>query len=218
MCCEETATLKPAEIMSHNTLKTALAIATTTALTGSASAAASDDLLRQIKSTDDAVRGPAWQNAGPAGAPAVQPLAATMSDPNFEIARCAKRALYKVVRHAGRPGAAKEALAVQAELLPLLKSEVVAVRREVLWMLSEIGTPEAVAPMATLLTDKEVREDARCALMRIPGRQATQALKTALAGAPEEFKFALADSLRKRGETVKGYPSQKLKPTRTPQV
>jgi len=37
----------------------------------------------------------------------------------------------------------------------------VAVRREVLWMLSEIGDGDAIAPMAALLTDKDVREDAR---------------------------------------------------------
>ena len=81
-------------------------------------------------------------------------------------------------------------------------------------MLSEIGGDDAIAPMAALLTDKEVREDARCALMRLPGKQATAALKSAFGSAPEEFKTALAESLRKRGETVDGHPSQKLVPTR----
>jgi hypothetical protein len=81
-------------------------------------------------------------------------------------------------------------------------------------MLSEIGGDDAVAPMAALLTDKDVREDARCALMRLPGRKATAALKSAFDRAPEEFKFALAESLRARGEKVNGYPSQKLVPTR----
>jgi HEAT repeat protein len=126
--------------------------------------------------------------------------------------------LYKIVRHAGRPGAKKEAQAVETELIPLLKSGAVSIRREVLWMLSEIGDEDAIAPMAALLTDKEVREDARCALMRLPGRKATAALKSAFSSAPEEFRSALAESLRARGEKVSGYPSQKLVPTRSTTV
>jgi hypothetical protein len=49
-------------------------------------------------------------------------------------------------------------------------------------------------------------------LTRLPGAQATAALKTAFASSPEEFKFALAESLRERGEKVEGYPSRKLVP------
>jgi HEAT repeat protein len=204
--------------MTTNELKSAtLAAGAVTAVAAAAQAADAgslEEFIAKVKSSDDKVRGPAWQGAAPYGAAAVKPLAALMTDSNFEVARSAKRALYVVVRHAGRPGAAKEAKAVEKELMPLLKSEAVLVRRETLWMLSEIGDNDAVAPMAALLTDPEAREDARCALMRIPGRKATTALKSAFASAPEEFKFALADSLRKRGEKVEGYPSQKLIPTR----
>ena len=204
--------------MTANDLKTtALVAGTTAALAGAsriAEAASVDDLIAKIKSQDDAVRGPAWQGAGPCGAPAVKSLAAVMTDADFEIARSAKRALYKIVRYAGRPSAAKEAKAVATELIALLSGSPTVVRREALWMLSEIGGDEVVAPMAALLSDKEVREDARCALIRLPGREATAALKTVFASAPEEFKFALAESLRQRGEKVSGYPSQKLVPTR----
>ena len=201
-----------------NDFKTATYVAGTAAVLASASHAAEtaslDDFIAKIKSTDDKIRGPAWQGAAPLGAPAVKPLAAVMTNADFEVARSAKRALYKIVRHAGRPGAEKEAKAVEQELIPLLKNEAGTVRREVLWMLSEIGTDDAIAPMAALLSDQEVREDARCALMRFPSSQATAALKSAFATAPEEFKFALAESLRKRGEKVEGYPSQKLVPKR----
>ncbi len=204
--------------MSTNEIKPAVFFAGAATVIGSASEAAESvsvtDLVARIKSTDDKVRGPAWQGAGPVGAPAVKPLAAVMTDTDFEISRSAKRALYKIVRHAGRPGAKKEAQAVEKELIPLLQNSAVPVRREVLWMLSEIGGDDAVAPMAALLTDKEVREDARCALMRLPGRKATAALKSAFGSASEEFKSALAESLRARGERVSGYPSQKLVPSR----
>jgi HEAT repeat protein len=204
--------------MTTNQLKTATIAAGTAATLAGASRAAEaaslDEFIAKIKSTDDKVRGPAWQGAAQYGAPAIKPLAAVMTDSDFEIARSARRALEVIVRHAGRPGAETEAQAVAAELILLLKVGATAVRREALWMLSEIGGNEAVAPMASLLSDQEVREDARCALTRLPGDKATAALKSALASAPEDFKFALAESLRKRGENVAGYPSRKLVPTR----
>jgi HEAT repeat protein len=227
MCCEICCVLrKPISLnpstriqtMTANHLKTtALVNGTAAAIAGAsrmAEAASVDDLITRIKSQDDNVRGPAWQGAGPCGAPAVKPLATAMTDPDFEIARAAKRALWKIVRHAGRPGAAKEAHAVATELITLLANGPAVVRREALWMLSELGGDDAVPPMAALLSDQAVREDARCALMRLPGRKSTAALKSAFAGAPEEFKFALAESLRQRGEKLSGYPSRKLVPTR----
>lgn len=186
-------------------------IATTTHAAGTV---AVDDLISQITSKDDGVRGPAWQGAARYGAPAVKPLAAAMSDDDFETARSAKRALWVIVRHAGRPGAAREAQAVTKEILSLLGATSAGVRREALWMLSEIASDDGIAPMAALLTDQEVRDDALCALLRFPGRKATSALAAAFKRAPEDFKFALAEALRKRGEKVAGYPSQKLVPSR----
>ncbi len=173
-----------------------------------------EELLARIQSTDDKVRGPAWQGAGPAGASAIKPLAALMIHADFEVARSAKRALYKIVRHAGRPGAEAEAKAVASELIRLLSNSAVNVRREALWMLSEIGDDTAVAPMAALLADPAARDDARCALLRLQGPRVIAAFKSALANSPEDFKFALADSLRQLGEPVEGYPSRKLVPTR----
>ena len=196
--------------------KTGVILAGVAAFSSGTAAAAEmvDELIANLKNKDDKVRGPAWQGAAPLGAPAVKPVAAVMADPDFETARCAKRALWKIVRHAGRPGAAKEAAAVEKELAPLLADGPAAVRREALWMLSEIGGDDSVAPMAALLSNPELREDARCALLRIPGKKSTAALKKAFADAPEEFKYALADSLRLRGEKVAGYPSKKLTPVK----
>jgi HEAT repeat protein len=195
-----------------STLTTAGAALTAAALAADAAAVA--DLVAKIKSPDDKVRGPAWQNAGPAGAPAVGPLAAVMHDAHFEVARSAKRAIERIVRHAGRPGADRERKAVAAELVKLLAHANPNVRKHAVWMLSEIGDDSAVKPMAALLADAKVREDARCALERLPGRAATAALREAMAAAPEPFKYALAHSLRVRGEKVDGYPSQKLVPTK----
>jgi len=202
-----TNTLKPAGLTAR--VATSIAVVTKAAEDSPVS-----ELIVRIKDKDDKVRGAAWQNAGKFGPPAVTPLAEIMSDPDIEVARAAKRALWKIVRHAGRPGAAKEAKAVIAQLTPLLSTAVTPVRREVLWMLSEIGGSEAVAPVAALLSDKELRQDARCTLQRIPGDKATTALNKGLSVAPDDFKAAIAVSLRARGEKVAGYPSQKLVPTK----
>jgi hypothetical protein len=172
------------------------------------------ELITRIQSPDDGVSGPAWQGAQTYGAAALKPLADVLANADFEVARKAQRALCKLTRHAGRPGAGQEAKAAETALIALLRHEKASVRREALWLLSEIGSGRAVRPMAALLTDEQAREDARCALMRLPGTRATAALRAAFRAAPEQFKYALADSLRKRGLRVEGYPSQKLVPSR----
>jgi|GEM_PF-191111 HEAT repeat protein len=189
--------------------------AATTALAAAAAPAGNiEEIVAKIRSKDDAVRGPAWQSAGPLGAPAVKPLAEVMLDTDMETSRAAKRALWLIVRHAGRPNAQAERKAVSKELVALLPKSTAAVRREMLWMLSEIGDDDAVPAIAELLQDAEAREDARMALERIPGKKATQALAAALKTVPEDFRPNLAHSLRVRGEKVTGYPTRKLVPTK----
>lgn len=171
-------------------------------------------LIDAIKNPDANVRGPAGQAAGPFGAPAVKPLAALIPDADFETARAAKRALWKIVRYAGRPGAASERGSCVKELLALLNDKARPVRREALWMLSEIGDAEVVQPVSNLLSDPDTQEDARAALQRIPGDESIQALQAALLTLPEPYRPAIAVSLRARGVNVSGYPSRKLVPTR----
>jgi len=178
-----------------------------------------DELIAGIKDGSDKVRTEAWQSAGEVGAPAVKPLANVMTDDDLEVARAAKRALWKIVRHTGRPGANKDRRAVETELVKLLGDErPVAVGAEVLWMLSEIGARNSIKPIARLLRNEELREDARMALERIGGKRAVTTLKAGFEKAPEDFKPNIAQSLRKRGEEVAGYPCQKLVPTKKTDV
>ena len=128
------------------------------------------DMIAKIKIQDDAVRGPAWQSAGRFGAEAVEPLAEAMADADFETARCAKRALWKIVHTSGCPGNKKVVRALDRELISVLPDSPAPVQCEILWMLSEIGGDDAVKPIAALLDDAEVRDDARCALTRLPGK------------------------------------------------
>ena len=91
-------------------------------------------------------------------------------------------------------------------------------RREVLWMLSEIGGLKSIQPIADLLANKELREDARMVLQRIPGRKSIAALRAGLKAAPEDFKINIAQSLRQRGVKVRRFPCVKLVPTKKTNV
>jgi len=195
------------------------AVAVTAGTAGAAKKKAVDELIANIKDKSDKVRAEGLLSASDVGAPAVKPLAKVMGDEDVEVMRAAKRALWKIVRHAGRPKVRDERRAVAAELIGLLgDGQPTLVRREVLWMLSEISQRNSVKVIAALLSDKELREDARMVLQRIPGRQSLAALKDGLKSAPEDFKLNIAQSLRKRGVKVSGYPCVKLVPTKKTNV
>lgn len=150
---------------------------------------------------------------------AINALARKLSDKDFETARAGKRELWEMVRHVGRPGNDDQRSKVAAELLKLAdKSQPAVVRRESIWMLSEIAGDESVDAVAAMLTDAELREDARLVLERLPGNKSLAALKAGLAAAPDEFKPAMAVSLRIRGVEVPGLPDEKLKPSRQTKV
>ncbi|MFH1922106.1 MAG: HEAT repeat domain-containing protein [Planctomycetota bacterium] len=183
-----------------------------------------DELLDRIKSDDPNVRTEAWQAAGSAGCAAIKPLAKIVAGGELEVARAAKRAMWKIVHTVGAPGAGDAKGAVEAELIGLLgNDQPVSVRREAFWMLSEIGgddTVDAIRELPDILKDTEVREDARCCVERIPTEAAVEALKEGLEEAPADFALAIAQSLRARGVEVDQakYPCQKLVPTKQTSV
>ncbi|MHC4536782.1 MAG: HEAT repeat domain-containing protein [Planctomycetota bacterium] len=177
------------------------------------------NLMSGIRDDDAKVRTKAWQSAGKVGAPAVKPLAIVMADKDLEVARAAKRGLWKIVRHVGRPGFTDEKKAVIDKLIELLDDDQpVPVRREVLWMLSEIGSRKSVKSIAALLSHRVLCEDARMALQRIPNKAALATLRAALINAPDEFKLNIAQSLRQRGVKVDGLDCVKLIPTKKTNV
>ncbi len=177
------------------------------------------ELIEKINSEDDNVRGDAWQGAGSAGPEAILPLAEVFGEGKFKISRAAMRAMWKIVRHVGRPdGPESERKAVVRNLIKLLDDSPDPVRREVLWMLSEICGDEAVGPIKALLENEVLREDTRMALERIPGEASLAALKAGFQAAPEDFKQNIVQSLRARGEKVEGYPCQKLVPKKKTNV
>jgi HEAT repeat protein len=205
-----------------NPKKVSLAIAAAGVMSGEADAARNTEvnkLMAGIRDDDANVRTKAWQSAGEVGAAAVEPLAEVMMDKDLEVARAAKRGLWKIVRHVGRPGAGKEKRAVTDKLIELLSDEQpVPVRREVLWMLSEIGNRNSVKPIAALLSNRDLRDDARMVLQRIPNKAALNALRAGLKAAPDDFKLNIAQSLRQRGVKVPGLDCVKLIPTKKTNV
>ena len=179
-----------------------------------------ESLLAKIKSDNPDVRTEGWLSAGEVGAPALKPLADLAAQGELEVGRAAQRAMWKIVRHVGNPTAPNDQKrTVIEELLGLLADgRPDAIRREVLWMLSEIAGDESVDRIAAMLKNKELREDARMVLDRIPGEKSVGALKTALGETTDDFKHNLAQSLRHRGVDVPGLPSRKLVPTKETNV
>lgn len=172
-------------------------------------------LIQKIKSNDDKIRAGAVEESIKFIPSAVSPLIEIMNDNrDFEMARAAKRALWKIVRHTSRQNADKERKAVCLELIKGFNNSSIQTKRELLWMLSEIGNDDSIPAMSKFLSDKDLREDARCCIERIPTKKAISALQSAFKNADEEFKYALAESLRARGVRVDGYPSKKLIPAR----
>ncbi len=197
----------------------ASAVAAASGRAGAAEKQAVDGLIAKLRDKSDKVRAEGLLSAVEVGAPAVKPLAKVMEDDDIEVVRAGKRALWKIVRNVGRPGAGNEKKAVVAKLVGLLgEKQSALVRREALWMLSEIGGDETVEPVAALLSDEEVREDARMVLQRIPGRQSLEALKDGLKNAPMDFRPNIAQSLRQRGLMVRRPASVKLVPTKKTNV
>lgn len=182
-----------------------------------------DSLISKIKNKSDKVRAEGWLSARKVGSAAIKPLAAvaTSGDSDLEVARSAKRALWQIVHGYGKIEDKAQRKGILAELQSLLTDEWPdAFRREVLWMLSEIGDDSSVEPIAAILKNRDLLDDARCALQQIPGEASLAALKAALESVPTRFKNNIAHALRIRGveESLEKYPDQNMIPSKPTNV
>ena len=181
-----------------------------------------EKLLELLQSKDPFVRRDAWLAAGPLGAAALPKLADLAAKGELEISRAANRAMWQIVRYAGAPDHEAERRPVMETLglLMLDSSRPIELRRDMVWMLSEIvkdeETDESIA--LGLLMDPELGEDIRMGLQRAAGPHAVAVLKAGYAKAQGEFKAAIACSLRKCGVTVDEPPCPKLVPRKQTQV
>lgn len=200
-----------------------------------------DKLLTQLQSRDPEERTQAWLAAGPLGAKAIPQLMELIMKCEAEVAelkaqgknkelayplevgRAAKRAVWKIVRTVGAPDAAPEAKqAVEEVLIGYIRAGLPdQLRRDVLWMLSEIGsdrTVRAIVDLPGILQDTAIRDDARACVQRIATPYAIEMLKLGLEEAQDDFRLAIAESLRVLGVAVdpERYPSRKLVPKPEP--
>ena len=176
-----------------------------------------NELLENIQSDSAETRTTAWQQAGTIGAAAVKPLAGLCTQTHQE--------------KAGPPGGAWRGSYAQSAPLGLGRGNrassgscsacLVTTGRWLCGGMSSgcsrrLAGDESVPPIAALLNQESLREDARMALERIPGDTSLAALRKALDAGPKDFRPNIAQSLRARGEAVdpKAYPCQKLVPTK----
>ena len=181
-----------------------------------------DTLIAKIKDKDEKVRTAAWQGAGKVGPDAFKPLATVATEGELEVSRAANRAMWQIVRYTGRPGAETEKKASVEALLELVQNDQLPVqlRRDIVWMLSEIVEDADIDPSgaARFFENPDLREDVRAGLQRIGGPNSIAALKAGLESAPEDFKPNIACGLRALGVDVPGVPCLKLKPTKKTSV
>ena len=160
------------------------------------------EFIEKIQDDSADVRYAAWRDAAKVGARAVAPLGELVASKNQGVAKAASEALNTIAHHASRPGAKAERKAVSRALLRLLgRKKPHATRVKALELLALTGADECVPRVARLLNDKKLREDARRALERIPGKASLQALIEAVKKVPEEFRPAVIHSLGQKGAT-----------------
>ncbi len=152
--------------------------------------------LARIRSSDAAERYAAWQSAGPMGADVINVLGELASSEDRGVALSATGAMEKIAHYSGRPGAQSEAQKVSSELLKIANSDRPRmVRSNALQLVGFIGDSKSVGGLVRLMKDKDLREDARLALERIPGSLSESALK-ALTKAADENKEPFAENLK----------------------
>lgn len=141
----------------------------------------SQNFINQIKSTNVDVRFGAARSAWQQGTDNIVPLADLMAADDAGVAKSAKMAAEAIVHRASRPNHADDAAKASAELLKVAADgkRLKRVRGQALEWLGFVATGSNVNDISELLTDADVREEARMALERIPGEESLAALQAA---------------------------------------
>ncbi len=161
-------------------------------------------LLGQIQHGDTSARVTAVKQSLLVGHKAIVSLGEVMCGEDAAAAKTAWEAVKAISYHTSRPGAGAERADAAKRLGDIAaSSKPRSVRAKAIALIGAIGAAESVPMLAKLLLDAELREDARMALERIPGKTSEAALKAAQDGAPDEFKAAIELSFRHRRTRLK---------------
>lgn len=151
-----------------------------------------------LASPDEKVRLEASAALAKSKATAVPGLLAAMEGDNPTAAKMAEQTLFQIVQAAA--GTADQA-SVAVALVKELAAHKPATARLVCEHLGFLGPDEKAAEaLSKLLTDKELRESARMALVRMAGPASTAGLVGALAKSDDEFKLAIVNGLGQKGD------------------
>jgi len=172
-------------------------------------------LIETIKTGDAVARQQAVEEMVKIGGRAVGPLVKLLYGPDTTAHATARLALQRMVGRSMHSESEHARYEVAQELLiqALARSgNSVPARNAALEYLSLIAEDKQIAGLATLLNDKDVREMARFALVRIPYPAAGRKLAAALPGADPEFQVALVNSLTERAALLNAMSAQTYVP------
>ena len=134
---------------------------------------------------------------------------------DFGSDRAALNAVDRQILDAGTTTATL--LSIEEKLLPVLATPGLkpAARSYVCEALGRIGSAHCVPALAPLLSTAEGADAARVALERLPVPEAGEALRAALATAPDRAKAGIANSLGARRDPARSRSSRRCWPTPT---
>jgi hypothetical protein len=156
-------------------------------------------LLANIRFGDGPARAAAVKHAALIGTEALLPLGMVYAGADLAAGRAASEAMKRIAFNAGRPGAEAEAKAAADQLLQLASPNYPrGVRADALELLGVVGGEAETKPLAALIDDKDVGEEARMALQRIPGKASDEALRSAARRCSGDRRAAIELSLRHR--------------------
>lgn len=167
------------------------------AATGDVSAATEvRTLLPQLGAEDEAVRYAAKARLIEVGAAAVPALLEAVGGADARVGAAARDALLWI---APRWAGTAQRNAIQETLVQFSQAgQPSEVRALAARMLGLVGDARAAPALEAMLSDAAVREEARRALMQIPGPEVTQVLVQMLARVEPEFQEAILDALGAR--------------------
>src|SRR3954453_21369120 len=137
--------------------------------------------LAKIRSDNRDTRFDAWRAAGGESPDNLPELAKLAASSNPSVAKAAREAMTTMTHSVGKLDTDDTRKAVARELTAIGTSRNYAldVRAHALRLLSLVGGADAVTPVAKLLADPDIREEAIFCLERIPGKESENSILTA---------------------------------------
>jgi hypothetical protein len=174
---------------------------------GAARPASFDELVGDLRGTDEPKRSLARQLIPREGADAVRPVLPLLFDANETVSWAAMNVLLDICNDVTKPGLEADRAQVANALLECLKATTNEPHQFLLLRILPIVVPEGadLSPIAALLHSDTAKEKARVALQEANTTESRAALRGALPQADAAFAVALMDALDKTKDS-ESYP------------